>query len=79
MSDSEPDRPWRFQFRLSTLLVIMGLFSVLSAALAGMLRRSLGHSIMVPGFYVIMAAAAPVAVMILFSIVLAVLKLFRRR
>jgi len=57
----------------------MGLFSVLSAALAGMLRRNLGHSVMAPGFYVIMAAAAPVAVMILFSLALAVLRLFGRR
>jgi hypothetical protein len=78
MSDSEPDRPWRFQFRLSTLLVIMGLFSVLSAALAGMLRRSQGHSVMTPGFYVIMAAAAPIAGMMLFSLTLAVLRLIAR-
>lgn len=74
----EPSRP-RFQFHLSTLLLIMGLCSVLSAAVAGMLRRSLGHSIMAPGFYVIMAAAAPVAVMILFSLALAVVRFFGRR
>jgi hypothetical protein len=57
----------------------MVLFCVLSAALFGMLRRSMGHSIMAPGFYVIMAAAAPVAVMILFSLVLAVARFFGHR
>ena len=84
MQDSQPSQPQepsrpRFQFHLSTLLLIMGLCSVLSAAVAGMLRRSLGHSIMAPGFYVIMAAAAPVAVMILFSLALAVVRFFGRR
>ena len=74
--EGEPIERSRYQFSLSTLLLIMGLFSILSAALAGMLRRHMGHSAMAPGFYVIMAAAAPVALMILFSFVAAILKFF---
>jgi len=60
-------------------MLIMALVSVLSAALAGMLHRHQGHSTMPPGFYVIMAAAAPVGLMIVISFAVAVMKFLGRR
>lgn len=61
-----PRRP--FQFSLATLLLVMALFSVLAAALGGMLRGHWGTSTMPPGFFELMAAAAPVAVVVVLSL-----------
>jgi hypothetical protein len=75
----DPKRP-RFQFGLGTLFLLTALCSVLAAALAGMLRSRAGISPMPPGFFELMAAAAPVAVLILLSLLRAgVLWLKRRR
>ena len=82
MPDTElpdPRRP-RFQFGLATLFLVTALCSVLAAALGGMLRSRWGSAGMPPGFFELMAAAAPVAVVILLSLLRsAVLWLKRRR
>jgi len=76
MSNSAPPEspPPRhpFQFGLGTLLLITTLFAVLAAAFAGMLDRRAGRSSMPPGFFVLMAVAAPVAVLIVLSLVRAI-------
>ena len=81
MSDNEPDHPPKrpFQFGLATMLLIMLLFSVLAAAWAGMLHRSQGNSTMRPGFFVLMAIAAPMGLMILAGLFHAVVKYFKQR
>lgn len=70
----QPRRP--FQFSLGTLLLIMMLTSVLAAALAGLLQ--LGDSRLPRGFFVLMVIAAPMAVMILLSLLRSVAGLFDR-
>ena len=79
MTDTEPSGPPRrpFQFTLGTLLLITMLTSVLAAALAGMLR--LGHSSLPRGFFVLMVVAAPMAVMILLSLLRSISGLFDRK
>ena len=67
-ADSPPPRR-PFQFSLASLLLLMVLCSVLSAALAGMLRGRDPGTSLPPGFYVIMAAIAPMALMILLSLI----------
>jgi hypothetical protein len=81
MPDAEPTPPPRqpFQFSLATLLLITALLSVLAAALAGMLRRQYGGSSLPSGFFVVMAVAAPMAVMILISLLYSVVRFLRRR
>jgi len=80
MTDAEPSPPPRrpFQFGLATLLLVTALFSILSASLAGMLRGSFDSS-MPPGFFILMAAAAPVGVAILISLFHAAVSLLKRR
>ncbi len=78
MSDAEPSRPRRpFQFGLATLLLGMGLLSVLAAALGGLLRNPM-EAVYPRSFYVAMAAAAPMGVLIVISIFHAVARRFRR-
>jgi hypothetical protein len=80
MPDVEPSEPRPpFQFSLATLLFAALVLSVLASALAGMLNRHLGRSPMPPGFFVLMAVAAPVAILILVGLWRAATKMFRRR
>ena len=82
MPDAQLPQPPRrpFQFGLGTLFLLTALCSVLAAALGGMLRSRWGLSLMPPGFFELMAAAAPVAVVILLSLLRsAVLWLKRHR
>lgn len=77
---TEPERPRKpFQFGLGTLLLLMLLCSVLSAALAGMLRDAEGRSSLPPGFFIFMAAAAPLGLMILMSLYRAIIRFRSRR
>jgi len=81
MPDTEfpdPQRP-RFQFGLGTLFLLTALCSVLAAALGGMLRSRRGDSGMPPGFFELMAAAAPVAVVILLSLLRSAVHWLKRR
>ncbi|OHB69878.1 MAG: hypothetical protein A2V70_02320 [Planctomycetes bacterium RBG_13_63_9] len=80
MPDTEPSESPRrpFQFGLWTLFLLTALLSVLAAAFAGMLRSSLDSS-MQPGFFVIMAAAAPLAAIIVISLCRATVRWLGRR
>jgi hypothetical protein len=75
-SDGAPP-PSRWQFGIASMLWTMGLVSVLAAAFSGLLdpRKSQYPR----GFFVVMTIAAPVAVMILFSLYHAVSQWLRRR
>lgn len=81
MSDNEPQPPEKrpFQFGLASMLLVMVLISVLAAALAGMVHRHQGRSTMRPGFFVLMAIAAPIGLMILAGLFRAVTQYFNRR
>ena len=82
MPDAQiPEPPRRpFQFGLGALFLVTALCSVLAAALGGMLNRRWGPSPMPPGFFELMAASAPIAMVILLSLLRsAVLWLKRRR
>ena len=67
-----PPRPkaprGRYQFSLASLLMLMVLFSVLAAALGGMIRSTYGDSPLPVGYLVIMAIAAPMGVLIVVSL-----------
>jgi hypothetical protein len=73
-----PERP-RFQFGLGTLFLVTALCSVLAAALGGMLRSRAGFSGMPPGFFELMAAAAPVGVVIVLSLLRSAMRWLNRR
>ncbi len=75
--DPAPTRP-RFQFGLRTLLLITVMVSVLSAALAGMLRGRF-RAPMPPGFFELMAAAAPVALLLVVSLIYSAARHLGRR
>lgn len=81
MPDAKTPEPPRrpFQFGLGTLFLVTALCSVLAAALGGMLHRSWGISSMPPGFFVSMAAAAPLAMMVLLSLLRSVVLWLKRR
>lgn len=79
MPDDERPPGRRYQYSLSTLLLITALVSVLAAALAGMLQRQRGGASMPAGFFVLMAVAAPLAVMIVVSALRGLLRLWTRR
>ena len=70
MSDNEPQprRKQPFQFGLASMLLVMVLVSVLSATFAGLWHRHQGEATMRPGLFVVMAIAAPVALMMLASL-----------
>ncbi|HUT91222.1 MAG TPA: hypothetical protein VMY37_17105 [Thermoguttaceae bacterium] len=75
--DPEPQPPpprRRFQFGLGTMLLAAVPISILSAAWAGMMGFGAENSRFPPAFFVLLAAAAPVGVMILFSVCRAVLR-----
>ncbi len=76
----EPSKPprRRLQFGLGTLLLAVVPISILSAAWAGMVGRGARNVRWPPGFFVLMAAAAPVAVMILLSVGRSLLRLLNR-
>jgi len=82
MAETSPDEPQarppksrrRFQFGLGTMLVAVVPISLLAAAWAGMMGLGARNSPLPQGFYVLMAAAAPVAVMVLISVCRAVLR-----
>ncbi|MFH1920418.1 MAG: hypothetical protein ABIP48_11100 [Planctomycetota bacterium] len=63
-----PRRRRRFQFGLGAMLLAAVPVSILSAAWAGMMGLGADNAFLPQGFFVLMAAAAPVAVMILFSV-----------
>lgn len=64
----------RFQFGLGTMLLAAVPISILSAAWAGMMGLGAENSKLPSAFYVLLAAAAPMGVMILFSVCRAVLR-----
>ena len=66
--EPEPPRRRRFQFGLATLLLAVLPISILSAAWAGMMGLGADNALLPQGFFVLMAAAAPMAVMILISL-----------
>jgi len=81
MSDNEPQPPQKrpFQFGLASMLLVMVLVSVLAASLAGLLHRHQGRSTMPPGFFVLMAVAAPMGLLILAALFRAVTQYFKHR
>ncbi|MFH1266849.1 MAG: hypothetical protein ABIK89_14060 [Planctomycetota bacterium] len=72
MSEPTPADPQgprrRFQFGLGAMLLAAVPVSILSAAWAGMMGLGADNALLPQGFFVLMAAAAPVAVMILLSV-----------
>ena len=70
MSDREPDGPRRpFQFGLASLMLVMLLVGILAAALGGMLRPPGSAGVrMPPGFFILMAVAAPLVMTVLLSL-----------
>jgi len=82
-SEPQPRRPRRrFQFGLGTMLLAALPISILSAAWAGMIGLGAGSTRLPQGFFVLMAAAAPMAVMILISVCRTIVRLLggsRRR
>ncbi len=77
MPDPKPNRSRRsFQFSLGALLLFMAAFSVLSAAWAGMLRDDATVS---PGVFVAMAAALPLAGVVLLGATTSLIRWWRRR
>ena len=84
-NENEPPRPRSkrlFQFGLAAILLAAVPVSILAAAWAGMMGLGAGNSRLPQGFFVLMAAAAPVGVMILIGVCRAVFRLLtggRRR
>jgi hypothetical protein len=73
--EPQPPRPRRrFQFGLGTMLLAALPISVLAAAWAGMMGLGARNSRLPQGFFVLMAAAAPMAVMVLISVCRAVIR-----
>ena len=78
-SPPQPPRPKRrFQFGLGAMLLAAVPISILAAAWAGMMGLGAGNSQIPQGFFVLMAAAAPVGLMILIGVCRAVFQLLRR-
>ena len=69
-----PRPPRRFQFGLAAMLLAVVPISILAAAWAGMMGLGAGNSRLPRGFFVLMAAAAPVGVMILIAVCRAVFR-----
>jgi hypothetical protein len=80
-AENEPPRPKpprpkrRFQFGLAAMLLAAVPISILAAAWAGMMGLGARNSQIPQGFFVLMAAAAPVGVMILIAVCRAVFRL----
>ena len=81
MPDAEPPKSPRrpFQFGLGTLLLVTAMFSVLAAALGGMLRAHSGELSTHPGVFRLMAIASPLAVLIVVSLWYSAAQWFKRR
>ena len=74
--EPQPPRPRRrFQFGLGTMLLAVLPVSILSAAWAGMMGFGAENSRFPQAFFVLLAAAAPMGVMVLISVCRAVLRL----
>lgn len=69
----------RFQFGVGKMLLAVLPISVLAAAWAGMMGLGADHPRLPRGFFVLMAAAAPMALMILISLAGALFKRAKRR
>ena len=79
MPDNDPSPPRRrFQFSLGSLFLAMLLCSVLSAVLAGLLYPQRTGSTLPKGSFTLLAAAAPMAVMIVLSLFQAIVRLIDR-
>ncbi len=74
--EREPRR--RFQFSLGTMLLAVLPISVLSAAWAGMTGFGARNSRFPQAFYVLLAAAAPMGVMIVISVFRGAIRLVDR-
>lgn len=70
--------PGRYQYGLGSLLLATALFSVLAAALGGMLRAEWGQSPVPTRYFLLMAVATPIGVMILISVGRLGLRLLKR-
>ncbi|MCC6124459.1 MAG: hypothetical protein IT426_05840 [Pirellulales bacterium] len=68
----------RWQFSLGSLMLFVTLFAVLMSALGGMIRIQAGEKLALPHAFLIMAVAAPMGMVIVISILLA-LKRWRER
>jgi hypothetical protein len=76
-SQRSTPRRRRFQFGLFSLLLLMLIVSVLAAALSGMLQLS--DTSLPRGFFVVMAVAAPMAVLVAVGLLRSVSRLLGRR
>jgi hypothetical protein len=78
MDEHEPTttRPprGRYQYSLASLLLLTALVSVLAAALGGMLRREYFDSPTPAVYFLMMAIAAPIGVMIVVSLLRAAVR-----
>jgi hypothetical protein len=77
--DRPPPRRRRFQFTLASMFLAMTLLSILAAALGGMMREAEGRPWIMRGFFIVMAAALPVAMLIAISAMRAFERWRRRR
>lgn len=76
-SGSKPrQRPRRFRFGLLTLLLVVTLLSIAAALLGHLLRQGADSS--TSGLFVLLAAAAPMGLMILISVGQLVARTLRR-
>jgi hypothetical protein len=76
-SDERPPRR-RFQFGLGTMLLAAVPVSVLTAAWAGMVGLGAENPLFPRGFFIVLAAGAPMALMILLSACRSGLRLLRQ-
>jgi ABC-type transport system involved in multi-copper enzyme maturation permease subunit len=81
MPDNKPPEPQppRFQFGMAVLFLLTALCSVLAAIFSGLLRNDNDAVGMPPGFFILMGAAAPVAILILLSLARSAILWWKRR
>ncbi|MHB1037803.1 MAG: hypothetical protein ACYC35_26120 [Pirellulales bacterium] len=77
--NEHPRRRRRFQFGLGALMLAVLLYSILAAALAGLIRPDASQPGIVQPLFILMAVAAPVGLMILISLWKSVQKVLRDR
>lgn len=77
--DPDPHQPSRrpFQFSLGCLLLVTTMVAVLAAALAGMWRAHHGDLAVNPEVFRLMAIAAPLAVLMVVSLIYSLVKRLR--
>jgi magnesium-transporting ATPase (P-type) len=75
----KPPSRKRWQFGLGSLMLFVTLFAVLMSALGGMIRIQSGEKIALPHSFLIMAIAAPMGMVIVISVFLAVKQWYERR